>query len=485
MLYPEKVTEVAGKLFINGKYVESKGKRFDVINPATEEVIGQAAAATQEEVDLAVHSAREAFNKVWRRTNAAERGLCLSRLADLVEANKEWLAYHETLNNGKPISACHAEDITFTTLILRHFAGMADKINGSTLQVNHPFVAMTLKEPIGVVGQIIPWNYPILMMTWKIAPALAAGCTVVLKPAEQTPFTALMLGNLLNQAGFPPGVINIVPGWGETGAFVAQHKEINKVSFTGSTEVGYIIMRNSHKENLKPITLELGGKSANIICGDADLDLAAELACSVFGNSGQSCVAGSRTFIHESIYDEVVKRCIAIAEGIVVGNPHDPNTQQGAVVSKEQFDRILWFIEEGKKEGATVATGGQRWGEKGYFIKPTIFTGVEDSMRIAREEIFGPVMSVLKWSSEEEVIERANSLPYGLGAGIVTPNIDRALKFVSRLQAGTVYVNCYDYTEGTTPFGGYKDSGIGKDLGKEGLESYLLTKTVIIMQHQQ
>lgn len=415
--------------------------------------------------------------------DAAERGKCLYKLADLIEANKEWLGYFETLNNGKPISATQAEDIPCTLSIFRNFAGYADKIKGKVVQMSHPFIGMTIKEPIGVVGQIIPWNYPILMMTWKIAPALAAGCTIVLKPAEQTPFTALMLGNLFNEAGFPPGVINIVPGWGETGSFVAQHKGIDKISFTGSTEVGYIIMRQSHKENLKPITLELGGKSANIICPDADLDLAATLACSVFGNSGQSCVAGSRTFIHESIYDEVLKRCIAIAEGIVVGNPLDKDTQQGAVVSKEQFERILWFIEEGKKEGAKIATGGHRVGEKGYFIKPTIFTGVEDHMRIAREEIFGPVMSILKWSNEDDVIHRANALPYGLGAGVVTPNIDRALKFVQRLHAGTVYVNCYDYTEANTPFGGFKDSGIGKDLGEEGVESYLLTKTVIIRQN--
>lgn len=275
MLYAEKLAEVSKKLFINGKYIESKGKPFDVINPATEEVIGQAAAAIQEEVDLAVASARAAYNSVWRRIDAAERGRCLSKLADLIEANKEWLGYFETLNNGKPISATHAEDIPFTVSILRHFAGYADKIKGKTLQMSHPFVGLTIKEPIGVVGQIIPWNYPILMMTWKIAPALAAGCTIVLKPAEQTPFTALMLGNLFNEAGFPPGVINIVPGWGETGSFVAQHKGIDKLSFTGSTEVGYIIMRHSHKENLKPVTLELGGKSANIICPDADLDLAA------------------------------------------------------------------------------------------------------------------------------------------------------------------------------------------------------------------
>jgi acyl-CoA reductase-like NAD-dependent aldehyde dehydrogenase len=280
-----------------------------------------------------VDAARKAFH-VWRRMDPAERGKCMARLADLIEANKEWLAYFETLNNGKPISATRAEDIFCTLSIMRSFAGYADKIRGKVVQMSHPFVGMTLKEPIGVVGQIIPWNYPLLMMTWKIAPALAAGCTIVLKPAEQTPFTALMLGNLFNEAGFPPGVINIVPGWGETGSFVAQHKGIDKVSFTGSTEVGYLIMRNSHKENLKPITLELGGKSANIICPDADLDLAAALACSVFGNSGQSCVAGSRTYVHESIYDEVLQRCITIAEGIKVGDPLSSETQQGAVVSK-------------------------------------------------------------------------------------------------------------------------------------------------------
>ena len=386
-------------------------------------------------------------------------------MADLIEKHTEWLAYYETLNNGKPISVSLAEDIPYTAYIYRYFAGQADKIKGHTLQMMQPHFGMTIKEPIGVVGQIIPWNYPLLMMAWKVAPALAAGCSIVLKPAEQTPFTALMLAELFKEAGLPPGVLNIVTGFGETGSFVATHKNINKISFTGSTEVGYIIMRNSHKENLKPITLELGGKSANIICADANVDFAVEQACILFGNCGQSCVAGSRTYVHEDIYDKVVEGCVKYAKNIKVGDPQDKTTTQGAVICKEQFDKILYYLEEGKKEGAVVVTGGGRWGEKGFFIEPTVFTNVQDHMKIAKEEIFGPVMSIFKWKDDDDVIEKANALPYGLGAGIVTNNIDKALKFGKRLKAGTVYINCYDYTEGPTPFGGYKDSGIGKDLG--------------------
>jgi aldehyde dehydrogenase (NAD+) len=479
--FPEKLEAVSARLFIDGDFVLSQGgKEFEVVDPSTEQAFGKAVAASQKDVDSAVAAARKAFNTTWKQTDAHEKGKILYKVADLIEQNAEWLAYYESLNNGKPISVSLSEDIPFTAYMYRYFAGQADKIKGDTLQLFHPHVGMTIKEPIGVVGQIIPWNYPLLMMAWKVAPALAAGCTIVLKPAEQTPFTALMLADLFKQAGLPAGVLNVVTGFGETGSFVSTHKDINKISFTGSTEVGYIIMRSAHKENLKPITLELGGKSANIICGDADIDFAVQQACILFGNCGQSCIAGSRTYVHESIYDKVVEGCINYAKGIKVGDPQDKTTVQGAIVSKEQFERILYYIEEGKKEGANCAAGGARWGEKGYFIQPTVFTDVTDNMRIAKEEIFGPVMSILKWSDDEDVIARANALPYGLGAGVVTKSIDKAIKFAKRLQAGTVYVNCYDYTEASTPFGGYKDSGIGKDLGDEGIESYLLTKTIII-----
>ena len=302
----------------------------------------------------------------------------------------------------------------------------------------------------------------------------------MLKPAEQTPFTALMLGELFNKAGLPPGVVNIVTGFGETGESLSQHQLVNKVSFTGSTEVGYLVMRNSHKHNLKPTTLELGGKSANIILPDANIDEAVEQACVVFSNAGQSCVAGSRTFVHESIYDKFVEKAVKIAESIKVGDPMKDDTEQGAQISKEQFDKILRYIEMGQKQGAKIAAGGKRHGKIGYFIQPTVFVNVEDHMTIAKEEIFGPVMSVLKWKTEEEVIERANSLPYGLGAGIVTNDVSKVLNMSAKLEAGTVYLNCYDYQEGCTPFGGVKDSGIGKDLGDEGLEGYLITKTILI-----
>ena len=310
MKFEEKLKAVEGKLFIDGKFVDSKGGAlFDVINPATEKVFGKAVAASAEDVNDACVAAKKAFDLgEWRKMSAFERGRIMYKFADLIEANAEWLGYHETLNNGKPLKTSKTEDVPYCAFIYRYFAGQCDKIKGSTLTTAKGVFAMTLKEPIGVVGQIIPWNYPLLMMTWKVAPALAAGCTIVIKPAEQTPFTALMLGHLMNEAGFPPGVINIITGFGETGANLTQSKLISKVSFTGSTEVGYLVMRNSHKHNLKPVTLELGGKSANIIMPDADLNEAVEQASIVFSNAGQSCVAGTRTFVHESIYDEFIKR---------------------------------------------------------------------------------------------------------------------------------------------------------------------------------
>jgi aldehyde dehydrogenase (NAD+) len=339
------------------------------------------------------------------------------------------LTYFETLNSGKPLSISKSEDIPYTAYVYRYFAGQTDKIKGSTLAMSPPYLGYTKKEPIGVVAQIIPWNYPLLMMAWKVAPALAAGCTVVLKPAEQTPLTALLLGELFTKAGFPAGAINIITGFGKTGEHLSQHRLISKISFTGSTEVGYLIMRNSHKHNLKPVTLELGGKSANIILPDADLDEAAKQACILFSNCGQSCIAGSRTYVHKSIYSAFVEKCVSIANSIKVGDPFSADSQLGAIISKEQFEKVLGYIEIGKKEGAVLAAGGLRVGTKGYFLRPTIFSGVTETMKIAREEIFGPVMSILEWTDEEDVIARANALPYGLGAGVVTKSLDKALKF--------------------------------------------------------
>lgn len=316
--------------------------------------------------------------------SAWERGNILFKFADLIDANKEWLGYFESLNNGKPLKNATNEDVTFTAQTYRHFAGVCDKIKGATLPMSKGFFGMTVKEPIGVVGQIIPWNYPLLMMAWKCAPALAAGCTIVLKPAEQTPMTALMLCALANEAGIPEGVLNIVTGFGKTGEAVAQHKLISKVSFTGSTEVGYLVMKNSHKHSLRPITLELGGKSANIVFPDADLDEAVEQATIVFSNAGQSCVAGSRTFVHEDIYDKFIEKAKAVADAIVVGDPLHENTQQGPQISQEQFDKILGYIESGVKDGAKLVTGGKRVGEKGYFVAPTIFADVKDDFKIAK-----------------------------------------------------------------------------------------------------
>ncbi|MBS1890039.1 MAG: aldehyde dehydrogenase family protein [Actinobacteria bacterium] len=470
------------RLFIDGEYVHAKtGKKFRVYNPATEEVIAEVEEAGQEDVNCAVEAARRAFDSgEWSKMDAFDRGQIIKKFGDLIEQNIEELALIETLNNGKPLVNAKTEDLPFTVKCYRYYGGWCDKIKGSTFEMAGPYFGMTKKEPVGVVGQIIPWNYPLLMQAWKMAPALATGCTIVIKPAEQTPLTALKLGKLINDAGFPKGVINIISGDGKTGAFLTHHPNVDKIAFTGSTEVGYKIMKDSHQKNLKRITLELGGKSANIIFEDAKLDLAVPQATSIFNNAGQSCIAGSRTFVHEAIYDEFVKRAIAVAKGIKVGDPLNKETNQGPQVSKEQFDRVMGYIKKGQEEGAVIVTGGKRVGEKGFFIEPTIFIDVKDNMTIAREEIFGPVMCILKFKSEEEAITRANSSQYGLGAGIVTESVERAMRVMTQLKAGTVYVNCYDWQDTTTPFGGYKDSGVGRELGEDGLNTYLETKTIIL-----
>jgi aldehyde dehydrogenase (NAD+) len=409
-----------------------------------------------------------------------DRARCLFRLADLIEKNAAELAAIEAINNGKPVEVAKAADLTLTHRCYRYYGGWVDKIRGHTIAMDGPFNLSTRKEPVGVVGQVIPWNFPLLMQAWKLAPALAAGCTVVMKTAEQTPLSALRVAELINEAGFPAGVVNIVSGHGDIGAHLARHPGIDKVAFTGSTEVGYDIMRNAHDKNLKRVTLELGGKSPNIITKNANFETAlSQSALSLFFNAGQCCVAGSRTYVHSSLYDRYVSAVGEVAKKIRLGHSLAADTEQGPLVSEEQMNRVLGFIEHGKKEGAKLVTGGKRWGSKGWYVEPTVFADVKDEHTIAREEIFGPVKSIFKYDDLDEVIQRANNSSYGLGAGVVTDSHSEANYFIKKLRVGTVYVNCYNVFASMTPFGGFKDSGIGRELGEEGLNNYLELKTII------
>jgi aldehyde dehydrogenase (NAD+) len=474
----------ATKLLINNRWVASEsGKTFATINPSTGEEICQVAEADAADVDKAVAAARAAFDQgPWKKMRASERGRMLYRLADLIEQNADQLARLETLDNGKPLTIAKAVDVTKTIACYRYFAGWADKVQGKTIPIDGDFFCYTRHEPIGVIGQIIPWNYPLLMQAWKLAPALATGNTIVMKPAEQTPLSALRLGELILEAGFPEGVVNLLPGFGSTaGAAIARHMDVDKVAFTGSTEVGRLIMEAAAKSNLKRISLELGGKSPNIIFADTDLDDAVEGAhLGLFVNQGQSCCAGSRVFVEETIYDEFVEKSIVRARKRRVGDPLDPRTDQGPQVSESQFDRIMGYIESGKREGATLACGGERVGDRGYFILPTVFSNVRDEMKIAREEIFGPVMSIIPFKDMDEVIARANRTTYGLAAGVWTRDIKKAHAVANSMRAGTVWVNCYHVLDTRAPFGGYKQSGMGRELGEYGLQQYTEVKTVTL-----
>jgi len=475
----------ATQLLINGKWVNSaSGKTFPTINPATGEVITQVAEADAVDVDRAVIAARAAFETgAWRRKmSASQRGAMLNRLADLVEKHADELAQLESLDNGKPYHVARAADLPLTIACYRYYAGWADKIQGKTIPVNGNYFCYTKHEPVGVVGQIIPWNFPLLMQAWKLGPALATGCTVVLKPAEQTPLTALRVGELIMEAGFPEGVVNILPGYGPTaGASIARHMDVDKVAFTGSTEVGHLIMRAAADTNLKRVTLELGGKSPNIVFADADMDEAIEGAhFALFFNQGQCCCAGSRLFVEEKCYDEFVERSAARAKKRTVGNPFDRNTEQGPQVDQDQFNKVMGYIDKGKKENARLMAGGGRVGDKGYFIEPTVFADVTDNMTIAQEEIFGPVMSILKFKTVDEVAARANKSAYGLAAAVWTKDITKAHAIADSVRAGTVWVNCYDVFDAGAPFGGFKQSGIGRELGEYGLANYTEVKTVTV-----
>jgi aldehyde dehydrogenase (NAD+) len=470
------------QLLINNEWVKSvAGKRFETINPATGEVICDVAEAEASDVDRAVEAARKAFTTGdWAQMSAARRGELLYKLADLIEQNKAELARLETLDNGKPLNESLNVDLPLVISIYRYYAGWPDKIQGKTIPVNGPFFCYTRHEPVGVVGMIIPWNFPLLLQACKMAPALATGNTLILKPAEQTPLSALRIGELILEAGFPPGVVNILPGYGPTaGGAIARHMDIDKVTFTGSVEVGRLILEAAAHSNLKRVTYHLSGKSPNIVFADADLEQAVEGAhLALFFNQGQVCTAGSRLFVEEKCYDEFVAKSVERAKRRTVGDPFAPKTEQGPQIDKTQFDKVMRYIELGVREGAKLLCGGNRVGDRGYFIEPTVFADVQNHMEIAQEEIFGPVMSIIKFQDIDEAIEQANTTPYGLAAAVWTKDLTKMHAIANGVRAGTVWVNCYGVLDAAAPAGGFKQSGMGRELGEYGLQQYTEVKTV-------
>ncbi|XP_072050603.1 aldehyde dehydrogenase 1A1-like [Amphiura filiformis] len=477
------------QLFINNEFVNSvSGNSFTTINPTTAEKICNVQEADKADVDLAVKAAREAFKlgSPWRRMDASQRGRLINKLAGLIERDAKYLAALETLDNGMIIGTSFGVMIG-SARQLRYFAGWADKIQGKTIPIDGDFFCYTRYEPVGVVGAIVPWNFPVFLLTGKLVNALTCGNTIVIKPAEQTPLTALYIASLVKEAGFPPGVVNVLPGYGPTaGAAIAEHMDVDFVTFTGSTEVGHLIQQASGKSNLKRVALEMGGKSPNIVFADADLDYAVEVSHrGLFNHSGQVCLAASRTFVQEEIYDEFVRKSVARAKRRVIGNPYLKTTEGGPQINQEQVDKIMDLIESGKHQGAKLECGGKRHGDKGYFIESTVFSNVKDDMRIATEEIFGPVQQLIKFKTLEEVSERANKTKYGLAAAVFTKDIDKAISIANTVSAGIVWVNVYGVMGGPVPFGGFKMSGIGREGGEDGLMEYLEVKTVIIKQPGQ
>ncbi len=473
------------KMLINGKWVDSaSGKTFPSYNPATGEVLAMVAEGDREDIDRAVKAARAAFETgPWAKISPSERGRMMWRLADLIEKHTEEFAQLESLDNGKPLKIARIADLPLAVDHFRYYAGWATKIEGNTIPMGlarqGSYHAYTVREPVGVVGQIIPWNFPLLMAAWKLGPALATGCCVVLKPAEQTPLTALRLGELIQEAGFPDGVVNIVPGYGETaGAALAAHMDVDKIAFTGSTEVGKLIV-HAATGNLKKVSLELGGKSPNIVMDDADLESAIPGASmAIFFNQGQCCCAGSRLFVEKKIFDKVVDGISQAASKIRVRPGLDPESDLGPLVSEEQLNRVCGYLESGIKEGAKATVGGSREGDKGYFVKPTVLVNTNDNMKVVKEEIFGPVVTATPFSDMNEIVNRANDTVYGLAAGVWTRDVKKAHAIASKLKAGTVWINCYNVFDAALPFGGYKQSGWGREMGHEVLKNYTEVKSV-------
>jgi aldehyde dehydrogenase (NAD+) len=472
-----------GRLLIDGQWTDG-AKKFDTINPATGEVLTQVVEASAEAVDRAVSAARKAFEDrggPWRKMSASERGRLIWRIADLVEQHIDELAELETLDNGKPIFESRYVDMPMVIDVLRYYAGWATKIHGETVNSFETAFTYTLREPVGIVGLIIPWNFPLLLASWKLGPALACGNTIVLKPAEQTPLTTLRFGQLAIEAGIPAGVLNIVTGGPETGKAIVRHPGIDKIAFTGSTAVGKEIMRSS-ADTLKRVTLELGGKSPNIVFADSDIDGAVKGAINgIFYGKGEVCNAGSRLFVENKVQDEFVEKLVARAKKLQPADPLDPKTRLGAIVSQEQMQTVLGYVETGKKEGAKLITGGNRVsvdGGKGFFLEPTIFGDVTNDMKIAQEEIFGPVLATLSFDDVDQVIDLANRNQYGLAAAIWTRDIKKAHSVSRQLKAGTVWINTYGLMDAALPFGGYKSSGFGRELGMHAIEHYTELKTV-------
>ena len=476
------------QLLINGQWTDAAdGSSFEVIDPATTRTIACVANGKAADIGFAVQAARQAFDSgPWSTMSPSDRSKIIWRIGDLIEKHNDELAQLETLDNGKPFSVARVADVPLSADIFRYMAGWCTKIEGNTIPLSVPyspdanFHAFTMREPVGVVGQIIPWNFPLLMASWKLAPAMASGCTIILKPAEQTPLSAIRLGELIQEAGLPDGVVNIVTGFGQAGAALAAHDEVDKVAFTGSTEVGRLIV-NAAAGNLKKVTLELGGKSPNIILKDADLDSAIPGAASaIFFNHGQCCCAGSRLYVQQEVFDDVCSGVCELAGKIQTGNGFDEGTQMGPLVSLEQHERVSAFLERGKNEGARAICGGDSPNQAGYFLNPTVLVDADENMEIVREEIFGPVVVAMPFKDEKELISRANNSSFGLAAGVWTDNVAKAHQIAKAIRAGTVWVNCYNVFDAALPFGGFKQSGWGREMGHAALENYLETKSICI-----
>ena len=473
-------------MFINNQFVPAaSGKTFPTYNPATGEVLAQVAEGDREDIDRAVKAARKAFEgSAWADMSASQRGRLIWKIADLMEARLEEFAQLESLDNGKPLAVARVADVPLAVDLFRYMAGWATKIEGNTIPISAgtkrtQYLAYTRREPVGVVGQVIPWNFPLLMAAWKLGPALATGCTVVLKPAEQTPLTALLLAELIAEAGFPEGVVNVVPGYGETaGAALAAHPDVDKIAFTGSTEVGKLIVRAA-TGNLKKVSLELGGKSPNIVFDDADMRATVPGAASaIFFNQGQCCCAGSRLYVEKGMFDQVVEGVADQAKKIKVGPGFEPDTSMGPLVSEEQLNRVCSFLEAGFNEGAEAVAGGKKKDGPGYFVEPTVLVKTNPNMKVVREEIFGPVVTASPFSDIDQIVAEANNSEYGLAAGVWTKDISKAHRIANKLRAGTVWINCYNVFDAALPFGGYKQSGWGREMGHEVLEMYTEVKAI-------